>query len=94
MDGVQVGGDEPRLPCGGQCRRDSDDGRAGGGEADVDAPLRLPDNATDVTPLLVANTPQTAEVVVRYVSGMTDRYALASGVELLGWRPDALPRGV
>ena len=31
---------------------------------------------------------------VRYVSGMTDRYALALGVELLGWRPEDLPRGV
>ncbi len=60
----------------------------------VDAPLRLPDDATDVTPQLVANTPETAGVVVRYVSGMTDRYALALGVELLGWRPEALPRGV
>ena len=29
-----------------------------------------------------------------YVSGMTDRYALGLGVELLGWRPDDLPRGV
>ena len=28
---------------------------------------------------------------VRYVSGMTDRYALALGVELLGWRPEDLP---
>jgi hypothetical protein len=25
---------------------------------------------------------------------MTDRYALALGVELLGWRPEDLPRGV
>ena len=31
---------------------------------------------------------------VRYVSGMTDRFALGLGVELLGWRPDDLPRGV
>jgi dGTP triphosphohydrolase len=31
---------------------------------------------------------------VHYVSGMTDRYALALGVELLGWRPEELPRGV
>jgi dGTPase len=33
-------------------------------------------------------------VAVHYVSGMTDRYALGLGVELLGWRPDDLPRGV
>ena len=29
-----------------------------------------------------------------HVSGMTDRFALGLGVELLGWRPDDLPRGV
>jgi hypothetical protein len=28
------------------------------------------------------------------VSGMTDRYALGLGVELLGWLPEHLPRGV
>jgi dGTP triphosphohydrolase len=38
--------------------------------------------------------PDTAAIAVRYVSGMTDRYALALGVELLGWRLDALPSGV
>ena len=37
---------------------------------------------------------ETAAVVVRYVSGMTDRYALGLGVELLGWRSEHLPRGV
>ena len=31
---------------------------------------------------------------MRYVSGMTDRYALGLGVELLGWRPEDLPRRV
>jgi dGTP triphosphohydrolase len=31
---------------------------------------------------------------VHYVSGMTDRFALRLGVELLGWRADDLPRGV
>ena len=41
-----------------------------------------------------ARTPETAAVVVRYVSGMTDRYALGLGVELLGWRSEHLPRGV
>ncbi|MGH9183674.1 MAG: HD domain-containing protein [Acidimicrobiales bacterium] len=30
---------------------------------------------------------------VRYVSGMTDRFALALAVERLGWDPAALPRG-
>jgi dGTPase len=31
---------------------------------------------------------------VRYVSGMTDRFALRLAVEHLGWRRDALPMGV
>jgi dGTPase len=31
---------------------------------------------------------------VRYVSGMTDRFALDLAVELLGWDREALPRGV
>ena len=37
---------------------------------------------------------EAAAVAVRYVSGMTDRYALGLGVELLGWRAEHLPRGV
>jgi hypothetical protein len=31
---------------------------------------------------------------VRWVSGMTDRFALGLAVEKLGWDPAALPRGV
>ena len=31
---------------------------------------------------------------VRHVSGMTDRYALRMAVEVLGWDPEKLPRGV
>ena len=60
----------------------------------------LVDHFTDV-PSRVAGgappapgSPEAAARAVRYVSGMTDRYALALGVELLGWRPEALPRGV
>jgi dGTPase len=60
----------------------------------VDAPTRMPVDATDVHADLVAGSPETAAVAVRYVSGMTDRYALGLGVELLGWRPEELPRGV
>ena len=54
----------------------------------VDAPARMPH--VDV----VTGTPEAAAAAVRYVSGMTDRYALGLGVELLGWRPEDLPRGV
>jgi dGTPase len=60
----------------------------------VDAPSRMPVDATDVHADLVPGSPETAAVAVRYVSGMTDRYALGLGVELLGWRPEHLPRGV
>ncbi len=59
----------------------------------VDAPARLPTHTTgrhDVR----AGSLDAAAVAVRYVSGMTDRYALGLGVELLGWRPEDLPRGV
>jgi dGTPase len=31
---------------------------------------------------------------VRYVSGMTDRFALSAAVDVLGWDPAALPKGV
>jgi len=54
----------------------------------------MPVDATDVRADLVPGSPETAAVAVRYVSGMTDRYALGLGVELLGWRPEHLPRGV
>jgi dGTPase len=60
----------------------------------VDAPARLPDGATGAHPDLEPGSPEAAAVAVRYVSGMTDRFALAQGVELLGLRLDTLPRGV
>ena len=57
----------------------------------ADAPRTLPDpDAAGVEPGSLAAT----ALAVRYVSGMTDRFALALGVELLGWRPEHLPRGV
>jgi dGTPase len=37
-------------------------------------------------------SPEAIEEAVRYVSGMTDRFAAAAAVELLGWSPHALPR--
>ena len=61
----------------------------------VDAPRRMPAGARRrCAPTLVPGSPEAAALAVRYVSGMTDRYALGLGVELLGWRPDDLPRGV
>ena len=60
----------------------------------VDAPTRMPVDTTDMRAGLEAGSPEAAAVAVRYVSGMTDRFALALGVELLGWRAEHLPRGV
>jgi dGTPase len=57
----------------------------------TDTPRRLPEaDALTVEP----GGPDAAALAVRYVSGMTDRFALGLGVELLGWRPEHLPRGV
>ncbi|MEX0664757.1 MAG: HD domain-containing protein [Acidimicrobiia bacterium] len=57
----------------------------------ADAPRRLPEpEGLTVEPA----SPEAAALAVHYVSGMTDRFALGLGVELLGWRPDDLPRGV
>jgi dGTPase len=60
----------------------------------VDAPARLPAAATGMHTDVPAGSLEAAAIAVRYVSGMTDRYALGLGVELLGWRPEGLPRGV
>jgi dGTPase len=32
--------------------------------------------------------------VITYVAGMTDRFAFDAAVDLLGWNPDKLPRGI
>jgi len=57
----------------------------------TDAPRRLP----DVEALTAApGSSEAAALAVHYVSGMTDRFALGLGVELLGWRPEHLSRGV
>ncbi len=50
-------------------------------------PERMPDPArTDAGGAVFA--------AVRYVAGMTDRFACHTAVELLGWPPSALPRGI
>jgi dGTPase len=60
----------------------------------VDVPSRLPLGATGAHADLVPGSAEAAAVAVRYVSGMTDRFALAQGVELLGLQLESLPRGV
>jgi len=57
----------------------------------ADAPRLLAEpDAAGVHP----GSAEATALAVRHVSGMTDRYALGLGVELLGWRPEDLPRGV
>jgi dGTPase len=56
----------------------------------VDQPHRLPAG-------WAAALPEGADPVrsaVAYVAGMTDRFAFDLAVELLGWDPDRLPRGI
>jgi dGTP triphosphohydrolase len=60
----------------------------------ADAPRRIPAVRDGELAAPPAGSAEAAAVAVQYVSGMTDRYALGLGVELLGWRPDDLPRGV
>jgi dGTPase len=60
----------------------------------ADAPRRIPMVRDGEVPAPEAGSPEAAALAVHYVSGMTDRFALGLGVELLGWRPDDLPRGV
>jgi dGTPase len=43
---------------------------------------------------LVPGSDEAVAEAVRYVSGMTDRFALDLAVERLGWSRDALPRGI
>jgi dGTPase len=60
----------------------------------ADAPRRMPAVRDGEVPLPIAGSPEAAALAVHYVSGMTDRFALSLGVELLGWAPEHLPRGV
>ena len=54
----------------------------------VHAPSRMPQGAG-----LVPGSPEATAAAVRYVSGMTDRFANRAAVDLLGWDERALPRG-
>lgn len=50
-------------------------------------PSNLPDGA-----VLVPGSPQATAAAVRYVSGMTDRFAHKAAIDLLGWNESRLPR--
>ena len=43
---------------------------------------------------LQAGSQEAVHAAVRYVSGMTDRFACRQAMMLLGWSPDRLPQGV
>lgn len=60
----------------------------------IDMPGQIPDVAERKVDHPSNNAEAAAELAVRYVSGMTDRYALNLGVELLGLSPSDLPKGV
>lgn len=60
---------------------------AGLAEWFVTNPHTMPDGAG-----LMPGSPEATAEAVRYVSGMTDRFANRSAVELLGWDERALPR--
>ena len=57
----------------------------------ADAPRRMPPVRDAEVWSPVAGLAEPPPRAVHYVSGMTDRFALGLGVELLGWRPDDLP---
>ncbi len=52
-------------------------------------PSALPDPADAV---LAPGSPEATAAAVRYVSGMTDRFAHRAALDHLGWNPEALPR--
>lgn len=52
-------------------------------------PEHLPDGAG-----LTSGTPEATAEAVRYVSGMTDRFAHRAAIDLLGWDERSLPRTV
>lgn len=59
----------------------------------IDAPGRLPDVQMGYVEPPASGSKDAAVLAVTYVGGMTDRFALGKGVELLGWRPEDLPKG-
>jgi dGTPase len=60
----------------------------------IDMPGQIPDIADGLVEHPGSGSCAAAEHAVRYISGMTDRYALSLGVELLGFTSKDLPKGV
>lgn len=60
----------------------------------IDMPGQIPDVVENKVEHPGKDAAAAAEMAVRYVSGMTDRYALNLGTELLGLGASDLPKGV
>src|SRR5690606_18602576 len=60
----------------------------------LDAPGKIPDVAAGLVERPASGSPEAAEAAVRYVSSMADRFAMAQGIDLLGFAPERLPAGV
>jgi dGTPase len=63
-------------------------------ESFADAPARIPSVAAGEHGPVMPGSAAAFALAVNHVSGMTDRYALGLAVDVLGWHPDRLPRGV
>lgn len=59
----------------------------------IGAPGQIPDVASGEVVHPGSDPAARAELAVRYVSGMTDRYAISAGIELLGLGANDLPMG-
>lgn len=59
----------------------------------TDAPGKLPHVISTPSAFPTQGSGEAARMAVEYVSGMTDRFALNLGVELLGWNSSDLPQG-
>jgi dGTPase len=65
----------------------------------ADRPNLLPSPSDSYGPLppplgVLAGSPDALHEAVRYVSGMTDRFACRQAAMLLGWGPERMPQGV
>ena len=69
-------------------RQDDPAARAGMGARALEGPNGL------AGPKGLDEGPPPLRAAITYVSGMTDRFAFSAAVELLGWDPERLPRGI
>jgi dGTPase len=63
-------------------------------ECYADSPALIPDVARGEWPSVSSGSPEAFRLSVRYVSGMTDRFAIAQAVALLSWPTAEIPAAV